>query len=244
MGMSMAGAGMAGAGAMTSGMGATLGGIGDIISALNYDRPSLKEPGGQEARLRSLTNAQMIGGGQQMLAGNALYNQMVPMLLGQLPGMSIKQTGGTAGEGGSGAGPGGASYNDALTRYNAALGRQQQLKALQAQVKGMQKGAEKKATRQQIKSLKRAKKGDQKIPALERQMYQAGTAPPQITVAPSGTDTAPLGGQGSGGSPSLQSSLAEIMGFLQSGKDNGGSAPDFEGRYRTGFDQARPVSDF
>lgn len=242
-------AGGAGLGAGLGIMGGTLGGIGDIISATNYERPHLEAPGGQESRLRSLTNAQLIGGGQEMLGGQALYNQMVPMLLGQLPGITMTPTGGGGGGGdggGGGAGGGGygmADYSTALANYQNAVGRQQKLTALQAQLKGTKKGPEKKALRQQVKALKKEKKGSPTVPQLERQLYQAGSAPPNITVAPSSGETGPLGGFGTGGSPSLKSSLAEIMGFLH-GSEGGGDIPDFAGRYKTGFEEATPQSQF
>lgn len=241
-------AGGAGVGAGLGIMGGTLGGIGDIMSATKYKRPSLPEPGGQEKRLRGLTNAQLIGGGRELLAGQNLYNQMVPMLLGQLPGITITPTGGggeSADGGGGGAGGGSyamADYSTALANYQNAMGRQQKLTALQAQMKAA-KGADKKALRKQVKALKKEKKGSPTVPQLERQLYEAGSNPPPITVAPSTGETGPLGGFGTGGSPSLKSSLAEIMGFLK-GSEGADEIPDFAGRYKTGFEEATPSSQF
>lgn len=217
-------AGAAGVGAGLGIMGGTLGGIGDIIQAANYERPQLEEPGGQEKRLRALAQSQLIGGGQQLLAGQNLYNQMSPFLLGQLPGMRLTPSGGGgAGGGGGGAtagtGPGMANYQQALANYQEAVGRQQRITQLQAAVKTAKKGPDKQGIRQELKTLKKAQRSGPTVTQLERQLYQAGSTPPTINVAaaePSsdwGTTTM---------TPSLQSSLAQIMGFIQGARGGGG----------------------
>jgi hypothetical protein len=235
-------------------MGGTLGGIGDIIAATSYKRPKLPEPGGQEKRLRTLAQAQLIGGGQQLLGGQALYNQLAPVLLGQLPGMTIRPTGGGgAGAGGEGTtaaggaaagGPGMADYQEALANYQAAVGRQQRLTSVEAQLKATKKGPEKRALRQERKTLKKQQKGSPTVPQLERQLYQAGSSPAPVSVSMGTGDTGGLGGFGTAASPSLRSSLAEIMGFLKGSGDQGGPIPDFAGRFRTGFEAATPQSSF
>jgi hypothetical protein len=71
----------------TAGMGGILGGIGDIIQASNYEQPHLESPSDTERRLRRLAQSQLLGGGQEMLGATHLYNQLAPILMGQLPGM-------------------------------------------------------------------------------------------------------------------------------------------------------------
>src|SRR5262252_5858381 len=103
-------------GVIAGGIGATLGGIGDMISALNYKRPRLQPATGPELRLRQLAQDQLLAGGQQSLAGTALYNQYAPLLMGMLPGMHYVP--GDSGDGGTSGGGGGGgpvqSYTDAL----------------------------------------------------------------------------------------------------------------------------------
>jgi len=267
-------------------MGGTLGGIGDIISAIGYKRPKLPQPGGQELRLRDIVQDQLIGGGLQYAAGQNLYNQMTPTLLSMLPGMTVTGGGSGAGGGGGGDGTGNlgmpssatpsagtaspvqSNYQTALNNYQTVVGRNQQIQSLKAQLKGMQKGADKTAVRQQLKSAKKAKKGDITAPQAERAVYQGASAPPTFTMgapgsAPSDSGQGPLGNL----APSTQSSLAQIMGFLHgstgqtpavsqqppgtsplgpSGPFGGGSgAPDFSSLYqsgRTGPGPAAPVS--
>jgi hypothetical protein len=171
---------MAGAGAGLGIMGGILGGVGDIISASNYERPSLPQPGQQEARLRQLAQNQLLGGGQQTLAGTALYNQMAPMLMGMLPGMhyvpgQTPEVGGNI----SDVGPQGGldSYGEALAQLQAAQALQQQKTVQKAALKGMKKGPEKKAARQTFKDLKKTIKSQPSVQARERMQYTAGTRP-------------------------------------------------------------------
>src|SRR5215471_18663726 len=91
--------GAAAAGQWSGILGGTLGGIGDIIQAQNYHRPKLPEATGYEKRLRDLAQSAYIGGGQELLGGVNMYNQMAPLLMGMLPGM--KYVPGTVGGGGT-----------------------------------------------------------------------------------------------------------------------------------------------
>src|SRR5215475_12211718 len=140
---------MAGAGGYaqmgTALSGDIVGGIGSLIAAENYKRPRLPPAVGPELRLRQLAQSQLLGGGQQLLGATALYNQLAPILMGQLPGMHyVPGTG--AGTGGADASmPGtGAATSDPLTNYAHALaasqanvGRQSQLNQLRAQRKAL-----------------------------------------------------------------------------------------------------------
>src|SRR5262245_39715254 len=92
-------------------MGGILGGIGDIMASTKYRPPKVPEPGGQEARLRSLAQGQLIGGGLESLAGTQLFNQLSPLMMGMVPGMSVTPAaaggaGGAAAAGGAGGGAG------------------------------------------------------------------------------------------------------------------------------------------
>jgi len=227
-------AGMAGAGAGFGVLGGTLGGIGDIISAFGYKRPKLPQPGGQELRLRDIVQDQLIGGGLQYAAGQALYNQLTPTLLSMLPGMTVTGGGGATGGGGtdgtgnlgmpSGATPSAGAaaspiqqnYQTALNNYQATVGRNQQIQSLKAQLKGMPKGdANRAGVRQQLKGLKQARKGSPTAPQLERAVYQGASAPPSFSVgapgsAPSDSGAGPFGNL----APSTESTLAQILGFL------------------------------
>jgi hypothetical protein len=160
-------------------MGGTLGGIGDIIQAQNYHRPRLPPATGYEQRLRQLAQSQLLGGGQQLLGGTALYNQMAPILMGMLPGMRYVPG---AGDGAGGAGGEGApspvrSYQSALANVQQRRAKQEQLTALKAQIKGLKPGSERRGLRKQRKSLSRELKGLPSAAELDRQAYMAGTTP-------------------------------------------------------------------
>jgi len=168
-------------GVIAGGIGATLGGIGDMISALNYKRPRLQPATGPELRLRQLAQDQLLAGGQQSLAGTALYNQYAPLLMGMLPGMHYVP--GDSGDGGTSGGGGGGgpvqSYTDALQAQQNQRAKRQQLTALNAQIKGMKPGANRRGLRQQRKVLQQDIKKLPTASQLERQSYMAGTQPDQ-----------------------------------------------------------------
>jgi len=219
-----------GAGMGMNAMGATMGGIGDLISALGYQRPKLQQPGGQEQRLRSLAQGQAIGGGLESIQGTALYNQLLPAMMSLVPGMTVTPAG--APGGGGAAGPSAqanaanapmASYQQALANYQAGIGRNQTIQNLKDQLKTMGAGPNKKATRQQLKSLRKQNRGQPTVPQLERQIYQAATVAPQMNVtmdstnAPAATGPGTVAGQQL--SPTNQSTLAQIQAWLQGSQD-------------------------
>src|SRR5215468_216779 len=219
---------MAGAGGTGIGlgiMGGILGGIGDIMASTKYKRPSVPQPGGQEQRLRSLAQGQLIGGGLESLAGTQLFNQLSPLMLGMVPGMSVTPAaaggaaGGAGGAAGGGAGAGGTpmmDYQTALANYQNTIGRNQQIQNLQDQLKAMPKGPEKRGVRQQLKGLKKQQKGAPTAVQAERDVYKAGTTTPQFTV--SGTAQQP-GPVASDLSPGSQSTLAQILGWMHGAQD-------------------------
>src|SRR5262249_49904911 len=110
-------AGMGATGAGLNILGGIMGSVGDILASEKYKRPKLPPATGYEQRLRQLAQDQLIGGGQELLQGQALYNQMTPYLLGMLPGMTLRQTG--AGMGGA-TGGGGAAGTAAGTADTGA----------------------------------------------------------------------------------------------------------------------------
>ena len=118
-----------------------VGGIGSLIAAENYHRPRLPPAVGPELRLRQLAQSQLLGGGQQLLGGTALYNQLAPILMGQLPGMHYVPGGQTMG-GGTGAqasytgDPTGAQTNP-MASYQQALQNWQSQQALLQQKQSM-----------------------------------------------------------------------------------------------------------
>lgn len=159
-----------------------IGGIGGLIEAQNYHRPRLPPAVGPELRLRQLAQSQLLGGGQQLLGATALYNQLAPILMGQLPGMhyvpgSTTGTGATDGTGGMGTSNPLASYQQALAASQANVGRQSQLNQLKAQRKALRPGPspERQALRQQIQILNRTIKANPTAAQLDRQQYMAGT---------------------------------------------------------------------
>jgi len=217
--------GMAATGGALNILGGIMGSVGDILASEKYKRPKLPPATGYELRLRQLAQDQLIGGGQELLQGQALYNQMTPYLLGMLPGMTLRQTG--AGMGGATGGGGAAgttagtpdtgtpmtSYTQALSNYQQAVGRNQQLNAMNKQLAVMKKGPDKAALRQQRNALRRQKKAQPAVPDLERQMYLAGSQAPTYNISmgdTSQTDAGPMANVG----PSAQSTLAQIMGYL------------------------------
>src|SRR5215471_14515122 len=161
---------------IAGGIGGTLGGIGDLISGLNYQRPKLKQATGMEQRLRQLAQAQLLAGGQETLGGAALYNQMAPMLMGMLPGMTYHPGTGGGGAGGDGTGPA-QSYSDALQNFQQQQAKQRQLTSLNAQIKGMKPGSQRRGLRQERKGLKQDIKSLPTAAQLDRQTYMAGTTP-------------------------------------------------------------------
>jgi hypothetical protein len=235
-------------------LGGIMGSVGDILAAEKYKRPKLPPATGYEQRLRQLAQNQLIGGGQELLQGQALYNQMTPILLGMLPGMTLTPRG-TAGVGGA-TGTGGAagttagtpdtgtpmtSYSQALSNYQQAVGRNQQLSAMNKQLKVMKKGPDKKALRQQRNALRRQKKAQPPVPDLERQMYMAGSQAPTYDISvgtANQTDAGPTANLG----PSAQSTLAQIMGYLHGSQDAAGTSPgpSFLDQYRTGLTSTTP----
>ena len=242
----MAGAGATG-GALSI-LGGIMGSVGDILAAEKYKPPKLPPATGYEQRLRQIAQDQLIGGGQELLAGQNLYNQMTPMLLGMLPGMSIRQTG--AGQGGA-TGTGGAAgttpgtpetgtpmagYQQALSNYQQAVGRNQQLSSINKQLKVMKKGPDKAALRKQRNALRRQKKAQPAVADFERQMYLAGSTPPTYDVSmgdTTQTDAGPMANVG----PSAQSTLAQIMGYLHGTQatQTPTTTPDFLAQYSTGL---------
>lgn len=224
-------AGGAGVGAGLGIMGGTLGGIGDIIAATNYERPELQAPSDQERRLRRLAQNQLVAGGQQLLGGTALYNQMVPMLMGQLPGMSYVpgSSGGDASMGGVASTAGGGSsglgsYQDALAAYQRQQTERDAFAALKAQRKGA-KGKEKKALGKQVKAAKKNLKSQVPLHQLERQQYMAGVQPsPEIYDIRMGG-----GGAGGGAASSGQESLGAIRGMMDA---MNGSGPNLQSLYQ------------
>jgi len=210
-----------------TGMGALLGGIGDIISATNYERPHLPEPTDPERRLRRLAQGQLIGGGQELLAGTHLYNQLAPILMGMLPGMHYVpgEGGGPPGAGG-GVSPSMGSYDDSLHALQQTRDRNNRLTALNAQIAGMKKGAERRGLRQERKQLKKDIKGAPKEWQLEQQMYRSGTQPGSFDIrqAPAATPRSSLG------------NINELLSGLQGSMGGyGGTAhPDLMSAYNAG----------
>jgi hypothetical protein len=236
--------GMAATGAGLSIMGGTLGGIGDIIQSQNYHRPHLPPATGPELRLRQLAQSQLMGGGQELLGGTALYNQLAPILMSQLPGMSYVP-GGSSGQnlGGSGGGsqasqmaqPGGAqtnpmaSYQQALQNWQQQQALAQQKQSMKAQLTGMTQSPQKKALRQQFKGVKRALKAMPDPATLERQEYTAGALPGSYNVQMGGApDTS--GGMGGGAAMSQPSSLGSINDLMQ--QLGGGGGQNYLDAYR------------
>jgi len=179
----MAGAGAGGYAQMGTALsGDIVGGIGGLIQAQNYHRPRLPPATGYELRLRQLAQNQLLGGGQQMLGATALYNQLAPILMGQLPGLHY-----VPGSGGTDVGaPGtGAATSSPMANYQHALAAMQQQQALvqqrtglRAQRKGAKGHAAKKGFTQQIKDLNRQINSLPTAGQLERQESMGATQTP------------------------------------------------------------------
>lgn len=222
------GGGSYGASTGMAGMGGILGGIGDIIQAANYKPPHLPEPTDAERRLRRIAQGQLIGGGQELLGGTHLYNQLAPILMSQLPGMHYVPGSG----GGPGASTGGMSGGGGLDAYTQQLqqmqqnqAKQNQLNALNAQIKGMKKGPDRKAAIKQRKGLKQDVKGQVPDWRLEQEMYRSGTQAPSMDIR-----------QGPPASP--QSSLGDIntlLASLHGAGLGGGGGQDLLAAYRAGL---------
>jgi hypothetical protein len=229
--------GAAGVGAGLGIMGGTLGGIGDIMAAHGYKRPKLPPPTPEELRLRAEATNQILGGSQQYLGGEALLNQLVPTMMGMIPGMSVRANAPAAG-GANANVPGMTGYQQALAQYHNLIGAQQQVNALKGQLKGLKKGPDKQAVRQQLKAAQRVIKTSPSMTQAERNVFQAGTAPPTFSMDTGGAGGAsPADGGGGGGAagggppmggmdPSTQSSLGSILGWLHGAQGTGMSPGD------------------
>ena len=168
-----------------AGTGAILGGIGDILQATNYHQPKYPDPTEQERRLRRLAQSQLLGGGQELLAGTHLYNQLAPILMSQLPGMHyVPGSGGDTGAttGGTGGGGGLDPYAQALQTMQQNRARQTQLDAMNAQIKGMKKGPDRRAAIKQRKELKQQVKGQVPEWRLQQDMFRSGAQPEPMDI--------------------------------------------------------------
>jgi hypothetical protein len=214
-----------------------VGGIGSLIAGENYKKPKMPPATGPELRLRQLSQSQILGGGQQLLGGTALYNQLAPILLGQLPGMHYVPGGGGGGGDGTGAQVGQtgdptgaqtspmASYTQALQNYQNQQALAQQRTSMRAQLKGMPAGPAKHALKKQLHGVNRAIKATPTAAQLERQQYLAGTQPGAFDIRMGGAaDTS--GGMG-GLPPSSQTSLGSINDLI-----NPGGGQDYLSAYR------------
>src|SRR5215831_336829 len=177
--MSMGGGGYMSTGTALSGD--IVGGIGGLIASQNYQRPVLPTPGPAEDALRRLAMTQLLGGGQQLLGATALYNQLAPILMGQLPGMHYVPGGAGAdasmpGTGAATASPM-ANYQQSLAAMRANQGLQSQLQSLRGQRRALRPGPspQRRDLRQQIQTVNRTLKQQPKPWQLERQQYLAGT---------------------------------------------------------------------
>src|SRR5215831_17070157 len=190
--------GAAGVGAGLGIMGGTLGGIGDIMAAKGYKRPKLPPPTPEELRLRAEATNQILGGSQEYLGGQALLNQLVPTMLGMVPGMRV--TAAAPAAGGANAAVGGMTgYQQALAQYHNLIGAQQQVNALSKQLKGLPKRSpDRQAVNQQLKAAKRVIKTSPTMTQAERNVYQAASAPPSFSMDTGGPG-GPSAGDGSGG---------------------------------------------
>jgi hypothetical protein len=217
-----------------------VGGIGSLIAGENYKRPRLPPATGPELRLRQLAQSQLLGGGQQLLGATALYNQLAPILMSQLPGMHYVPGGGGGGATGTGSQatqtgqPGGAttspmaSYQQALQNYQNQQALAQQRTSMRAQLKGMTAGPARHALRQQLQGVKRAIKSMPDAAALERQQYLAGAQPGYYDVRMGGPDTSGAGTPG-GLPTSDTASLGSINDLLS---QLGSGAPNYLSQYQ------------
>lgn len=159
-------------------MGGILGGIGDIMSATKYKPPKLPPATGQEQRLRQLASSQLMGGGQQLLGATALYNQLAPILLSQLPGMHYNP--GTGGGGGMTSGAG--DYGSALSNQQHQQDLQQQFNDVKRQLKAAKGKGAKQPLRQQRNQLRQQLKGMPTADQETRRMYLAGMQPGSFDI--------------------------------------------------------------
>lgn len=234
---------MAGAGGYaqmgTALSGDIVGGIGSLIAAENYRRPRLPPATGPELRLRQLAQSQLLGGGQQLLGATALYNQLAPILMSQLPGMhytpgtvTAGMSGGQDGTGTGGTSGGGtnpmSSYQEALQNYRNQQGLVQQRSRLKAQLKGAKGKAARQPLRQQLRGVKQSIKALPPINELERQQYLGGVQqdPSMFNTGMSG---APAGSMDSLGS--INDLMAQNPDLLSAfrGSLGGGSLGDLSG---------------
>src|SRR5262245_39938173 len=206
-------------------MGGTLGGIGDIIQATNYERPRLPQPSETERNLRRLGINQLQGGGQQLLGATALYNQMAPLLMGMLPGMTYHP--GTTGSDQGGGGGGGPlqSYQDAMANLQSTQQRAQRLKDLNKQIKGMKKGqAGRYEARMERRSLRQQAKTSPDVADMQRLAYRAGTTqnPAMFDIRQASPDS------GAG-------SMAAYRGIIDAIQGNQPQMPDLGSFYQGGY---------
>ena len=212
-----------------------VGGIGQLIMAQNYKKPKMPPATGPELRLRQLAQSQLLGGGQELLGGTALYTQLAPILLSQLPGMHYvpggSGGGGIGNQGASGsqvgqtADPTGAqtspmaSYQQALQNYQQQQALQQQKQSMKAQLTGMTAGPAKKALRQQLHGVRRALKAMPDAATLERQNYMAGAQPGSydIRMGPAADTSGGMGPISGTGAPTGQTSLGSINDLMNPG---------------------------
>ena len=204
-------------------MGGIMGGIGDIMSAANYERPKLPEPGDQESALRRWAQNYIRGGGQQLQGATNLYNEMSPILLSQLPGMSMVPAG--PGETGMGGDPSAlGSYQDSLKALQAAQARQLQIDQLKRQ-KTTAKGKDKKGVQKQLKALNKEKKGSLSIQQLERNKSNIASTPPSPRISYGGSQ----GGGGAPGQAPQQDTLSALQGLMDGLQ---GGSPDLQQIYQ------------
>jgi len=159
-----------------------VGGIGSLIAGENYKRPRLPPATGYEQRLRQLAQSQLLGGGQQLLGATALYNQMAPILMGMLPGMHyIPGSAADPSMPGSGAASSSpmTNYQHALQNFQQQQGLQQQLTGLNRQIKYLHPGAQRKALKQQKRTVRGQLQQMPTAAQLERQEFMGATQPDQ-----------------------------------------------------------------
>jgi hypothetical protein len=224
--------------------GSLVGGIGGLIEAQNYKRPRLPPATGPELRLRQLAQDQLLGGGQQLLGATALYNQLAPILMSQLPGMHyVPGSGGAPGSTAGNAPSSGsdspmASYQQALQNYQHQQGLAQQRTQLRAQLKGAKGKAAKQAIKQQLKPVKQQLKSLPDAAALERMQYLGGVQqnPAMFDVRMGGANPSDPS-QGAPSSADTLGSIHDLMTSLNTGPDYlqdyqqsaGGGSPRYYG---------------
>jgi hypothetical protein len=224
-------AGGAGVGTYADIFGAAIGGGGDWMQANSYRVPRLDQPGPQESALRRWANQQIRGGTQQLQGATALYNQMAPILLGQLPGMRMVPTG-SATESGGGGGAGSSlgtsdsesalgSYQQNLQALQQSQQREERIRSLKRQVQATKVGPARKALKKQLYGLRQEKKASPTLASYERDAMNAAMRPPtpEIRMAQS----QPAGPEGS---------LAAVRGMMDAYR--GAPARDLMSLYQGG----------